>query len=829
MAQEINIDDLLEGVGDSQPQIDIDSLLEGFDDPTGTMGVGATGIEDQLPTPAPLRPPEPNIDDLLQGIDPTQPQPEPDMNIDELLAGIGEPKQNQLSPAVGPNQPVKQVKPIEGIVDALKQTPKFYQRGKQAWESARDITRALVMGGEEEANEALEASRQMAMEQEQLPVADNFAEKAITGVAEAATGFIKGGILPQAVGALGGAGAALAIGNLSPLAVAPEEVFTVPAGIKAGQMAGKIESARRWWSQGTGEFYQDMRESGIPHDIAKVSAMLGAIPYAGIELLQFKTLMPKSIMGKEAFRDTMKEAVKAGTAEIVKRGGMEYIKTVAAESGEEGLQEIVKDITGNIAQNFNGTPEQKKRAGEIINRAVKVTLESIPTMTLLGLGGNVTDTGVALNRRSKVTNIEQQKKRANKIFGEGSATQVDENTLDVSYGNGNGYRMIFVPDLVDDARTNPKEFMDSIKKESKQGLQAVKKAMKDAKGDVKKAVDLLANDWIPAGNTVSDTVVRDSEGNETDITNIIKLEQGWATDGQAEHEVWHVLKKVADITPEEDAELARVIGEDEETQAYAYQNYADRNPILRKVRNAVDFILGGHKKTGETDEEVATRVREEIVARTQEAGEPVVSAPEGLSDVEKQRVDFQFTPSEAEPTFTGTTREEFQAQQQQPQPLALGEGVPEAVQEEVAEPVVTPPEALPEQKTVDFVDEKIDNIREVQNVETKITGTPEEKSSKLVEISSNKADAKKRRRKHTSKLKVNPNLENWRDEVKGIKPTQKGEPYHDMINGLGLHKGNRAIPSNFLKKGSLLTWEDALMRAKAVSYTHLTLPTKRIV
>jgi len=72
-----------------------------------------------------------------------------------------------------------------------------------------------------------------------------------------------------------------------------------------------------------------------------------------------------------------------------KSGALSYVKGVAAESAEEGLQRVVRDVTDNILKyidsNNNGRDWDYLGAAEIINNASKEFLQSVPTMAFLGL------------------------------------------------------------------------------------------------------------------------------------------------------------------------------------------------------------------------------------------------------------------------------------------------------------------------------------------------------------------------------------------------------------------------------------------------------------
>ncbi len=577
--------------------------------------------------------PETDVSDIISQYS-TQTEPE-ETDVSDIIQEYGQQPEPIKYPALDVPA-VKNIKgamqqppqAIQGIGEAFGQIPERFQAGKAQWDTDQELAKSVLANDQAGIEQGITESKQRAAEQMNMPVADDFWEKAITGAAQMVPGLWYGMIKPQAIGAGGGA-AVGAIGGLPGAA----------AGAKIGSKLATIEGARRWYMQGVGDFYASYREEGLDHDSARIAAMIGAAPYAGIELLQFSRLLPKSIQ-PAAFQVAWKDTVKAGVGAIMRRGGMQYIARVAEESGEEGLQEIVKELTSDfgkdMSQKYGRTNLERRGIQNAIKKGFGAVLESIPAMTLLGMGGSVADTGIALNRRAKITNIAQQKDAMGTLFGTDKVQQIDDNTLLVDFGNGRGIQMNFKPDVLDDMQSNPEAFMDSIKENGKAGRRAVAKAIEAHPGDITAQVQELSKEWLPQANTVRDTELTDSDGNTINVGAIINLENGWATKGAAAHEIWHALKNVANVTEQENAELERVFGS-EEAQAYAFERWEDRNPILKKVDNFVDFMFKGFRKTAEDPETTANKIRQEIIEGLEKATETYPN----VTELERARIDEQ--------------------------------------------------------------------------------------------------------------------------------------------------------------------------------------------
>jgi len=94
--------------------------------------------------------------------------------------------------------------------------------------------------------------------------------------------------------------------------------------------------------------------------------------------------------------------VNGSVSRVLKASALNYVKGVAAESAEEGLQAIVRDVTDNIIKtidtNANGRKWDKVAFGQVMDNSAKEFLRSVPTMAFLGLISGGIGTGIEISR-----------------------------------------------------------------------------------------------------------------------------------------------------------------------------------------------------------------------------------------------------------------------------------------------------------------------------------------------------------------------------------------------------------------------------------------------
>lgn len=110
-------------------------------------------------------------------------------------------------------------------------------------------------------------------------------------------------------------------------------------GAKLGLMSG---SARYWYKQGGGEMLYQMVNLGIDPKIARGVAGVAAVPYAAIDYLEVGTLT-------KSLRAGLAREAAAGALDALKKAGIQYVGTNAAEVTQEVMQQMVEDSAVRMA------------------------------------------------------------------------------------------------------------------------------------------------------------------------------------------------------------------------------------------------------------------------------------------------------------------------------------------------------------------------------------------------------------------------------------------------------------------------------------------------
>jgi len=145
----------------------------------------------------------------------------------------------------------------------------------------------------------------------------------------------------------------------------------------------------------------------------------------------------------------------------------------------------------------------------------------------------------------------------------------------------------------------------------------------------------------------------------------------------------------------------------------------------------------------------------------------------------------------------------------------------EAPVEDVITPEPQRPEldALPDTGVVEAegtVEEVFEPTKEEVDEQIKVTGSIEEKRAKFAQVSRNKAKAEKARaeQRREGGESIDERLEIFRDEIPSVRAPKKGAAIQTEVFGRRDKKGQfseRGIPT---VKDALITWEEALERAK---------------
>lgn len=121
---------------------------------------------------------------------------------------------------------------------------------------------------------------------------------------------------------------------------------------------------------------------------------------AAVESMAFDVFAPW--VGKLFTKTGGSALVNGSISRVLRNSGIQYIKGVTAESAEEGLQAIVRDVTDNtlktIDANANGRKWDRLKIGQVLENAGNEFLKSVPTMAFLGLLSGGIGTGIELSK-----------------------------------------------------------------------------------------------------------------------------------------------------------------------------------------------------------------------------------------------------------------------------------------------------------------------------------------------------------------------------------------------------------------------------------------------
>lgn len=214
--------------------------------------------------------------------------------------------------------------------------------------------------------------------------------------------MIFGQVKGAAVGAAGGAGAAVVAGQLGPQVAVPEELVTVPAGALAGGFIGwrygaAVEAARMEASLAYLDFEKIKDENGVP--LARSAAMGGAAVVGaingGLESVGLSTIT-RTVPGlKNLTRGGIKKAFKSPT---VRRAITTYSKNIgmaiAGEGATEFLQEIVKISGQELLQMHQDGELETASTSDILERIFSA--ENLEAAKQAGIQGAQAGGGISV-------------------------------------------------------------------------------------------------------------------------------------------------------------------------------------------------------------------------------------------------------------------------------------------------------------------------------------------------------------------------------------------------------------------------------------------------
>ena len=227
---------------------------------------------------------------------------------------------------------------------------------------------------------------------------------------------------PQVQSHLGGALGALVMtmipGPMDEFVAGTLTTVSNLAKAKAGRTAAgfMMGSTPSWYRQGVGSFYRGMRERGVPPDIARLSASVGAYPYALLEGLPEWAGMQliQRAVGKKA----MEAAADVVAYKMAIRGILGYAAATSGEIVEEDMQWIAEVVSTESAvaltnqlRNANlahtPIPELWDRLKADHQEAVEAML--FQPMAIMGAGGGVLSGAGALAQKQAVAKAEEAK------------------------------------------------------------------------------------------------------------------------------------------------------------------------------------------------------------------------------------------------------------------------------------------------------------------------------------------------------------------------------------------------------------------------------------
>lgn len=224
---------------------------------------------------------------------------------------------------------------------------------------------------------------------------DNWLETGISGFATQLGQQVHQWTDPRSLGMAGTAvGGALAVGNLSPLAVVPEEIATIPAAAITGLQAGSAIS--NYEIEG-GLAYKEMLEQGISEETAKAIATGVGGVNAALEFVQLDELV-------KAYKVLKNNPATDVAAESVGKQLMKMGVDVAGSVGKETLQEVAQEgttITGVQLGSLIDKGEKAYTTDEVMGRLGDTALSSALTFGFMNVpSAGMRTVGIANNSKN---------------------------------------------------------------------------------------------------------------------------------------------------------------------------------------------------------------------------------------------------------------------------------------------------------------------------------------------------------------------------------------------------------------------------------------------
>jgi hypothetical protein len=190
----------------------------------------------------------------------------------------------------------------------------------------------------------------------------------------------------QAVAAAGaGAAVGAAAGAVGGL---PGAIGGAVSGGAAGLAGGYLSDS---YVTNSGQIMGDLREAGVDPSLAKGFGMAGGAVMAGLDLFGIGFAARPFVRAAER-KLVQKEVSDALTKSALREGVKDYLVGLTGETGAETAQQIVQDVTTDLAKTADGGDYQTifndpKRRREVINNAVQTAIATAEGMAVLGVPG----------------------------------------------------------------------------------------------------------------------------------------------------------------------------------------------------------------------------------------------------------------------------------------------------------------------------------------------------------------------------------------------------------------------------------------------------------
>jgi len=403
----------------------------------------------------------------------------------------------------------------------------------------------------------------------------------------------------------------------------------IGGGLPGAGLGLTLGSAKEWYFQGLGQMFKEIRAEGIDAESAKNASMAMAVPYAATEFLFTRLpgmraiFKPLGKVGQKTLDKALKESLGKKLARIAGSVLLKHGVNTLGEISEEGVQQVTNDVARNVAaylenQKFGTSREAvtakqmfKNSMDTMIQSALPIALSMAPSVALRGVEAA---SDYQKLKGAEATTIQGVTDNLIRDFGEENVTQINDKTVGVTLPDGRKIQVGLVAGVEDLAVTDPDAWLESARNATATSEAEVESALAQAAGNKADAIAVLKQlGYGGTGVTQQGVEIKDENGNAVKLDALVQLVEGKATVGTLAHEQWHLIKGLANVTPEQEKELTDKFG-DEEAQATAFANFEQTDGVMAKIGDFIRAVLRMLRiSNSETDAEVAQRIRQQLV------------------------------------------------------------------------------------------------------------------------------------------------------------------------------------------------------------------------